>query len=300
MTEGPYDDDKVALHVYNFLQMIYCLLSIVGCSVAMICILIVWRSSQILIKLIFFIILTQLISCIVGFLASPVVGVDFTQSHNVCVIQGLIFIFVQKAGLMWIATITLCMALIASGHAESSLNRFHYLFHVICWGVASALSFPFIPHIARIEFFGGKLSTWCVVKGDWVIGSFFVPLVILFTFNFICIIYIMAKFSSNYSETQEVYTKLLATRSKPKIRKFFLRLALIPVIFVFCYTGDIIYRVLLIMKEPISLPFLFVTEFLWLEGFLFALVYLGKKRFIKRLGKACCKSRKQSPTYSFS
>ena len=112
------------------------------------------------------------------------------------------------------------MALIAKGVAESSLNRFYPLFHLISWGVSAVLSVPFISHIGPLEPSVGP-TTWyvyfifnmfnilftfvylnafylppfrCAVKGDWVIGSFFVPLVVLFIFNFVCILYIIAKY----------------------------------------------------------------------------------------------------------
>lgn len=299
--EDPRNDVEV-MQVYYFVQMLFCLLSIIGCFVAMVCILIVWRSSKILIKIIFWIVLTQFVVCFIGFLSAPAIGVDFTTSHALCMAQGLTMIFFEKVSLMWVSVMSFCMLLIARGTPEIDLNRFHLLFHVICLAIPAALSFPYYKYIVPIQSYTEILTRWCIVGGDKTIPSFMIPLLILFLFNIVCIIYIIIKFTTNYKETQEVYTKLLATRSRPRIRKFFLRLILIPIFFVFCFSGDVIYRLLLVLGDRKSIHhfLLFMCEATWLQGFFFSLTYLGKKRFIRRLFRVCCKPKRETSHYSFS
>jgi len=56
-----------------------------------------------------------------------------------------------------------------------------------------------------------------------------------------------------------------------------------------CYFGDVATRAIKISGQTPSQAWFFVTQPMWLEGFLDALVYLGKKKFFRKLRKhACC------------
>eukprot|EP00026_Physarum_polycephalum_P009821 Phypoly_transcript_09958.p1 GENE.Phypoly_transcript_09958~~Phypoly_transcript_09958.p1 ORF type:complete len:307 (+),score=14.40 Phypoly_transcript_09958:184-1104(+) len=275
MIEDIDDGSTTKLHVYYVIQFIYCSLTVMGCLMAMFCILIVWRSCQILIKMVFFLVFSNFFIGLIGFLSSPFIGVWFSDNKKLCTVQGVAFFFFEKAGWMWISSMALFMVIIVRGTSEAKLNRMLPLVHLVCWGVSFSLSVPFFPYVAPIETFDGKRGHWCAMgKSNLIIPALFLPLVVLFVFNLICVIYILVKLYFNYKTTQEVYTKLLSTRRSYKIRKFFFRLVAIPIIFMLCYSGDISARILELFKINSSLDLQFVALFIWLEGFLKYLVYV--------------------------
>lgn len=83
--------------IYEVLQTIYSTLTTVCCGVAIVLILIVWRKSKMVIKMVFFLgihlnilfyyaysnvtftVSSQFIIGLIGFLSSPIIGVDFSS-----------------------------------------------------------------------------------------------------------------------------------------------------------------------------------------------------------------------------
>jgi len=106
-----------------------------------------------------------------------------------------------------------------------------------------------------------------------VIASVYIPLPLFLIFNGTCMLYIVFTYMKDFRDFKEVHTPLLVTRSPAKMRSFLWRICFYPLFSFVIYFAVLVAQISIDMKGPAPIWTGYVSQCMYLEGFLCAVAY---------------------------
>jgi len=258
--------------VLEYLQLIYCLLSLLGCCFIIISFVIVKIAKKLHYNFVLGLALSQLVVAISG-ITSVFLGLHgMKSSDNIifCNIQGSIVNVAEKAGWIYVSLITWNMVLQTNGYKEETIRRYETKIHCFCW---FGTTFLFVPILLFHYGLGPFPFDICWTQKQWVIASVYVPLPIFLIFNAVCLIYIVYVYTKDFRDFKEVHTPLLVTRNATKMRSFLWRISFYPLFSFLIYFSVLVAQISIDMKGPAPEWTGYVSQWMYLEGFLCAVAY---------------------------